>query len=95
MLGKRQEAIALDRLVELENKVREIRVIMYGSFLFSQKEKQELLSKGECIGYQQGQLDVWKVVSDVLEGNTNYHEYIEKVRTDAAKTAKEISKDVG
>ena len=69
-----------DRLVQLENMRREIVIGLQAHLLASEKAKMKLVIGGQHFEYHQGVIDAWSMIEKILEGKTNFYEFVKDVR---------------
>ena len=70
-----------DRIVQLEDMRRETEIITLSSHIYLERQKLSLLTDGKSFAYQQGGLDAWEQMLKVLEGKTNFHEFVGEVKS--------------
>lgn len=85
MLSKEQQTVVEDRLVSLEDMLRDMIIIHNAQVLAATNQKIALTANGLEFRYQQGILDMCEQVGRVLEGNTHYFEFTNAVKAEVIK----------
>ena len=80
-----ENAVIEDRLVQLEDMLRDMLIIHNAQVLAATNQKMALVKAGQPFTYQQGILDVCEQVGNVLEGKTRFYEFTENVKAQMRK----------
>ena len=84
-----------DRLVQLEDIVREIKFFHNISTFGATKEKRKLTADGKRFDNQQGILDTQDVIAHILEGETNFYVVTSDILEKTAKQQAAMTMEVG
>ena len=84
-LKSKEIEVIEDRLVSLEDILRDMIIIHNAQVLAATNQKMNLTANGLEFRYQQGLLDMCELVGRVLEGNTHYFEFTNTVKTEVMR----------
>lgn len=90
-----RKLVVEDRLQQLEDMRRETELIAVSSHIYLERQKFSLLGEGKSIAYQQGALDAWEQMLKVLEGETNFHEFVGEVKSKIKSEQGQDSMEIG
>ena len=85
MLTTNETDMLENRLVSLEDMLRDMFIIHNAQVLAATKQKMPLVANGQDFRYQQGILDMCEQVGRVLEGNTRYFEFTNAVKAEVIR----------